>query len=479
MGKSSANIFWLTFSRIASLAMLFFAYTQLFRYLGPVGAGQHQFILSFAAIFGIIIDFGIQQYAIKQISADPADAKKYFQNFFAVQVFMSVLVYIALVAIAWSQGLDRTVFNGIVVAGLGTAVVGLSYPFLGVMSAFQSLKKVAVINFVSSLINTIFIFSTIFFERSIVFLVGNQLVFAIISFFLYYRYVREEFLQPDLLGALRKFKFSLVKDTFIAALPFAMLVGFSTLYNKLDVMLIKSFLGYEQTGLYTAAYKFFDLVIFFPAVVSHALYPVFNSLLVRKELAQARGVFEKYLRLMLATALPVGVGGSLLAHKIIEVIAGPDFSASAPVLAILVWAPVALFIYIVANSVVISQLTRFAVVITGINVVVNVVGNIILLPRIGIVGAAIMTVISECIQGIFYFYFIRKKIIKFSFFKYAWQPLLASAFMGVVIWFVRDANIIVSVCLGSFVYVFALLVLGFFKKDDLAFKKGIFNKQNL
>ena len=49
----------------------------------------------------------------------------------------------------------------------------------------------------------------------------------------------------------------------------------------------------------------------------------------------------------------------------------PGLRASAPVLAILIWAPAILFVYIPLNSLVISQLTKKAVLITGINVIVN------------------------------------------------------------------------------------------------------------
>lgn len=477
MGLASKNIIWLTLSRVAALVMLFFAYTQLFRYLGPHGTGEQQFILSYVTIFGIIIDFGIQQYIIKKISEDPDNTKKYFQNFFAVEVLLSIFIYSAMVGAAWFLGFPKVIFYGVVVAGFGLALNGLSSPFLAVMSAFQNLRKVALLNFLSSFINMAFIFTTIAFHKYVVFLMGNQVVYGFISLALYYVFVKDHIKKPELLKAISYLDFTLVKRIFRAALPFAMLVGFSTIYNRIDVLLITQMRGFTETGLYTAAYKFFDLVNFFPAVVSHALYPVFTGFLARNEYSQAKLVFEKYLRLMIFIALPMGVGGSILAPQIMRIIAGQQFNESSVVLAVLVWAPVALFIYIVANAIVISQLTKFAVAITGTNVIVNVVGNLILLPRIGVVGAAIMTVVSETIQGFFYFYFVRKKIIKFSFLHFSWQPVLASAVMGVCVWYFRNQFIVTPILVGSVVYLVILGVLGFIKKDDLKFIKSIFRKE--
>ncbi len=476
MVTASKNIFWLTASRITALIMLFFAYTLLFRYLGPTVSGQHQFVLSFVTVFGVVIDLGIQQYITKKISEDPENAKKYFQNFFAVEFLLCILVFFAIIGTAKLMGLTGSVFGAIAVAGFGTALNGLTYPFLSTMSAFQNLRKVALVNFLSSLTNAIFIFSTVFFHRGIVFLVANQVIFAIISIILYYNFVKAHVPKPDLLKAIGSLDYDLVKKILKAALPFALLVGFSTIYNRLDVLLITKLLGFTETGLYTAAYKFFDLVSFFPAVVSHALYPIFTGLIAKGESLQAKTIFEKYFRFMFAIALPMGVAGSLLAPKIMHLLAGSAFAESAGVLAILVWASVMLFIYIIANSIVISQLTKFAVTITFTNIFINLIGNLILLPRIGIRGAAIMTVISESIQGIFYFYFVYKKIVKFSVVRFLWQPIVGSLIMGVGLYFIRDMNLIISAFVGGVVYLFVLSLTGFLNKSDLHFLKSIFSR---
>ncbi len=429
MSSASKNIFWLTVSRIAALALLFLAYTRLFRYLGPFATGQYQSALSYVTLFGVIIDFGLQQYIIKKISEEPQRVKTYFHNFLATEIVLAILIYTALLIVA-KVTYEPVVFYTIAVAGLGTMINGLTYPFLSVLSAFQDLKKVALINFLNSLVNVAVIFAVVIFHKYIVFLASNQLIFGLVGLLIYNQYIKRYIPKPEILRAIRSLDFGLLKNIFKAAFPFALLVGFSTIYNRIDVLLISKILGYEQAGLYTAAYKFFDLIAFFPAVVSHSLYPLFTSDMARGLIAAVKENLEKYLRFLIALALPMGVGGSILAKQLIIILAGPQFASSAPVLAILVWAPVTLFIYIVGNALVISQLTKFAVLITGSNVFVNIIGNLILLPRIGIRGAAIMTVVSELVQGIFYFYFVRKKITAFRLFGQFWQPAIAPLLMG-------------------------------------------------
>ncbi len=141
----SKNIVWLTLSRIAALVMLAAAYFLLFRYLQPYGTGQYQFVLSYVLLFSTVVDFGIQQFITKKISENPAETKKYFQNFLSFETAAAVLLYVVLLVIAFLRHYDRVVIEAISVAGLGMVVNALTYPFLSVLAAYQDLRKVALI----------------------------------------------------------------------------------------------------------------------------------------------------------------------------------------------------------------------------------------------------------------------------------------------------------------------------------------------
>jgi peptidoglycan biosynthesis protein MviN/MurJ (putative lipid II flippase) len=140
---------------------------------------------------------------------------------------------------------------------------------------------------------------------------------------------------------------------------------------------------------------------------------------------------------------------------------------------------------VTANSLVVSQLTKWAVIVTGVNVVINIAGNVLLVPRYGIQAAAVMTVVSEALQGIFYFYFIWKNITHFAVVRQFLKPVIAAVAMGVVLWCIRDwspivvpleasvkhlapliFNVVVVGGLGLFAYLFTLSILRFFTPAD-------------
>ena len=478
MSQVSKNIFWLSISRVLALVLLFVAYTQLFRYLGPYASGQYQLILSYVLLFSTVVDFGIQQFITKKMSENPGETQEYFYEFFSFEVVVALLLYVLLVLIAFLRYPDPAVFYGICLAGLGMVANALTYPYLAVMAAFQDLRKVAWINFLNSCVNVSIIFAAIFLHRHIVFLASVQLCFGLLDLVLYRIYAAKHLPRLKILGGLKLLDFHLIKNVIKQGWPFALLVGFSAIYNRVDVVLISLMKGYVQTGYYTAAYKIFDLLGFFPSVVSYTLFPFFAGLMAKSALSEVRENLEKYLRLMMAAALPMAAGGMVLSAKLIALVAGPEYAPAAPVLSVLIWAPAILFMYIPVNSLVISQLTKKAVVITGANVVVNIAGNLLLIPRFGIQAAAAMTVVSERLQGLFYFYFVRRKITDFRFVSNFFKPAAAALAMGLVLWPLRTHSLALTLPLGAGVYSLALLATGFASKEDIRTVKKLFFKKD-
>src|SRR6185436_12094180 len=157
--------------------------------------------------------------------------------------------------------------------------------------------------------------------------------------------------------------------------------------------------SFTENGYYTYAYKFWDTLAFLPAVVAAALYPYFAEKLGKGEKDEAKQVLTIYTRYMIAAAIPLSIGTYLLADRIIQVfIPSGKFAPAAQALWILVAAVSVLFIYIPVNSIIISQKTKIATIITGFNLLLNLSLNILLIPKFGFVVAAIITLASELIQ---------------------------------------------------------------------------------
>jgi O-antigen/teichoic acid export membrane protein len=473
MSKVSRNIFTLVGSRVIAAVLVFAGYASLFRYLGTYVSGQHQFVLSFVMLFSIIVDLGIEQLVIKKVSEDNSLAKKYLGNFFAVEFVLALILWGIMVAIAFGAGYEPGVRNAIILAGFGMFINALSIPHTSILSAHQDMHVIAGVNFLDSIVNVGVMFTAILTGHHVVFLVSVMAINGLLHVIIYNHLIKRYVPKPELWYHLKNLDLDLVKKMVIAALPFGALIGFSIIYNRIDVILVRSLRGYSETGLYTAAYKFVDFLGFVPAVVSSALYPFYSAQMKEGNKEGVRSALQSYTRLMLALAIPVAIGGTILARKLIVVVGGTQFVEGAGALQILVFASGILFAYSAMNSLVISQLTKTAIKITFGNIFLNVIGNLIFIPRYGFKAAAVMTVVSEISQASLYYYFVQKKIVSFQFFRFMIKPLIAALVMGAVIWPLRNQNLFLSLPAGIVTYVLAIAALGFFKKSDLVALKQL------
>jgi O-antigen/teichoic acid export membrane protein len=471
--KVSRNITTLVGSRVVAAILVFIGYASLFRYLGTYVSGQHQFVLSFVMLFSVVVDLGIQQLVIKKVSEDNSLAKKYLGNFFAVEFVLALLLWGIMIAIAFAAGYEPGVRNAIILCGFGMFLNALSTPHTAIISAHQDMHKIAAVNFLDSVVNVSVMFAAIITGHHVVFLCMVMAINGILHALIYNRLIKKYVPEPQLFQHLKNLDFELVKKMVITALPFGALIGFSIIYNRIDVILIRELRGYTETGLYAAAYKFVDFLAFIPAVVASSLYPFYSAELKAGNKEGVKNAVQNYTRLMLALAIPIAVGGMILAEKLIVVVGGEQFIEGAGALRILVFASGILFAYSAVNSLMVNQLTRLAVKVTFANIFINIIGNLILIPILGFKAAAIITVVSELAQAICYFYFVRTRITTFHFFRFLPQPLIAAGVMGLVIWQIKDMTLAITIPVAMIVYATSIVALGFFKKNDLVALKRL------
>ena len=116
--------------------------------------------------------------------------------------------------------------------------------------------------------------------------------------------------------------------------------------------------------------------------------------------------FRKFYKYMVMLSMPMAVGVTLLADRIMAFMSGDQFSSfagSVVVLQILIWAAVFIFLsnpYSTAAGS--SNMQRAAMRITGICMILNLVINLVLIPKYSYVGAAVTTLLTELASLLLY-----------------------------------------------------------------------------
>jgi len=258
-----------------------------------------------------------------------------------------------------------------------------------------------------------------------------------------------------------------------ASLPFGV-IGFALGFSyKFDSVLLNIFRTDAETGYYNAAYN----LVFSAAVLSNvfntSLYPSLSRQAVNDP-GQLPKIYERSLGYLILLALPIAVGVWALADQLVVLLFKAAYQQAAPVLQIVIWVLPWMFAseflgYIVVISGKERFVARSVLISTGFNVLLN----LYMVPRFGVFGAAVMTVVTEVVLVGQYLWILHSLVGKFNWGKILLRPLAAAALMGLVLILAQPLSVLVNVLVGGLIYGCLLLVLGVVGKDEFDFIRDL------
>jgi O-antigen/teichoic acid export membrane protein len=189
-------------------------------------------------------------------------------------------------------------------------------------------------------------------------------------------------------------------------------------------------------------------------------------------------IFERSFKYLLAIAIPLGVGTTVLADRIILYIYGADFSQSTIALQILIWSEVLIFLNVVFGNL-LNSINRQIIVTkqTMLAAALNIALNLVLIPRYSYVGASVATVSTELFAFFFLLYFVSKmgyrlpKSMIASFFKILCASLIMYLFLDIFYWIYLFPLIL----LASVIYIVIVYLLGILDNEDLYLMRQLLN----
>ena len=243
----------------------------------------------------------------------------------------------------------------------------------------------------------------------------------------------------------------------------SLLVG---VFFRFDAFIIKAFLGSAAFADYDTAYKIAPLALILPPIVVNALFPRFSRQAVDDRAGLLRG-YRLTLRLLLLGALPLAAMASLFAPALIWAIAGPEWiDTSAPVLALLVWFVPLSYINGITQYVLIALDRQGAITLAfAITALFNLLGNVVLVPMWGLMGAAAMTIASEIVLYLPFRRALHNELGAAPLWSLAWRPVIATI-GAVAVMLALQAQPWLAFILGGCVYCAVLWLLRTFTFDD-------------
>jgi O-antigen/teichoic acid export membrane protein len=270
------------------------------------------------------------------------------------------------------------------------------------------------------------------------------------------------------------FEPALIREWLWKGLPFALTFVLTIIYFRIDQPLIDVFRGLREAGLYAAAYKPIESLLFIPITFLSIVFPVL-SVYYRERRAELLDAVNRFYKALLLMGWPAALGIFVLAHPLTPLLLGSKFLDSEPALRILA---LALGIAFVNNAFIgalnaSDRQTSFSWA-AGWSVAVNVALNLTLIPLFGYIGASWATVATELALGTVGWILTARHVGSVPVFGLSWRVVLAGLIMAIAIFPLRDLGgftIAIPIVAGALVYGAAVLLLRALSGEEIAWAR--------
>lgn len=248
---------------------------------------------------------------------------------------------------------------------------------------------------------------------------------------------------------------------------FGTILILTTLYTRLDVLLLSKMATLAAVGYYTAAYRLFAISRVVPKSFETALYPVLSKLF-----AQAPEKYRKAkslaIRYILVAVLPVSAGISGLAAPIVLLLFGRGFEQAGPVLAVVIWTLVPYGVTkVLASSLIASDRQVVDLKVNALGLTANIILNVALIPYYGALGCAWATLLSRILFLACQIFFLRREIFPILRQAEIVRPGMAAAAILLWLHYTPAVPLPLRIAGGGVIYGLLVLLLRVIQVSDL------------
>ena len=226
-----------------------------------------------------------------------------------------------------------------------------------------------------------------------------------------------------------------------------------------DLIFLRALKDARTAGMYAAAYTLVSFLLNLGVTYGNSLLPVFTRL--GADTAGQRRLFDDATVQVLAVALPLAVGGGLLAGGLMGTVFGGAYLASVPALQILIFSVIAAYVRTVVQMALIARNEQaFVLRTTAWSAAANLALNVVLIPRFGMAGAASATLATEVLRTVIALVYASRLGLPFGAAPRLWRPVAGTLVMSLLLVLVPMPNAVLAVVCGALAYAAVLAATG-------------------
>ena len=446
-----------------------------------LGAHDYGIWAQVMVTIGLVLPFAVLGLPAAMMRFLPAktDIREIQEGFYSVLCLTFVVSLLFALGIILSADLiAETFFDGateiVRIVGLIILVMAPNAVCLSLFRALRQMKKFSIFVIAEAYVQVALVAYLVLNGYGLLSIVYGVLAIRVVIFFILLFLVKRQI-------GIRRPHFSKIREYLSFGLP-TIPGGISYwVVSSSDRYVIAYFLGATSVGIYSAGYSLGSMLFMVAMALGLVLFPTLSRLYDEGRMDEVKTHLSYSLKYFLAIAIPFVFGAAMLSEPVLRVFSTPAMASEGKLIVPLV-ALATLFSgisVVMGQSLGLVKKTRILGATWIAAGLVNLLLNILLIPHIGILAAAITTLVAYSLAlGIITFYSVKE--LKFSIeWGFILKSLIASGVMSLFIWMlgpVGNLAVIATVAVGVIIYVVVLLSLKGFKEGDIKFFKGLFQR---
>ncbi len=398
--KIASNTIYQIIGKVISMCVTVFATVLITRSYGRELYGEYSLMQTWPALFFIIVDFGINAIATREISKDESLAEKYLGNIIKIRVAFSLILMLILGIVVAFFPYSAHLKFGIILSLLlilGQALYATTNIIFQVklrydLSTIGYLLGYAVILVLLGL--------CAYFKADIILVSMTYVVGGVVVYIANMYFIKKLGVVPDY--TIDK---TVVSYLLLTSLPLGIMFVFSQINFKADSIMLSvlslpkayGLSNNDSVALYALPYKIFEVSLVIPTFFMNSVYPILvRHMTEGKE--RLKNTFVRSFAFLLAFGLFSGVVGALFAPLLIKLLGGSEFTQSVLVLQILLSGMVLYFLTQPLSWLIVTLgRQKYLPYIYLISAAFNLTANYIFIPKYSIYASAVITHVSELI----------------------------------------------------------------------------------
>ena len=460
--KFAGNLLLLIFANVLVKPFWIFGIDRVVQNrIGPAEYGTYFALFNFSFLFGIFLDFGLNNFNNRAVARHPSRLASYLPNLMVLKLGLSLLYFLMAFISAGLTGYSSLQIKMLAFLALNQVILSYILYLRSNLTALHLFKIDSVISVLDRLLAIVFCGYFLYMpyfahsDFNINYFIFSQtaalLITAIVAFVA---------LRGRQAYQLTMWRWRFVRAILIKSAPFAMLGLLMTIYYRIDAIMLERMYSATETGIYAQSYRLLDAVNQFGYLFGVPLMPLFASMIRRREDVQELLTFSAVLMFLFSccAAMICAFFGDeimrLLYHN-----ASP-YSIRIFSLLMISFVPIS-SVYIFGTLLTArgSMMILNTIAVGGI--VVNVILNLVMIPPYGAMGTTVATLFTQTVVAALHIY-AANGIFKI---KWEWPLLLRMAgfvILGVAAsWLLSSAQIfwMAKLAINGVVLIALILIL--------------------